>query len=76
MALLYISVTPDMIGISDMSKPDYGDTVMIADDEIPLFWACGVTVQRVLSQLKIPFAITHKPGFMFVSDVTDRYVLR
>lgn len=62
---------PEMIGINDIKKPDYGDYIEIKDDEIPLFWACGVTPQNVLKRIKIPFAITHSPGHMFVSDKKD-----
>jgi len=62
---------PEMIGIEDLQKPDYGDSIEIKDDEIPLFWPCGVTPQNVLRDMKIPFAITHSPGHMFVSDKKD-----
>ena len=62
---------PEMIGIKDIFKPDYGDAVDIYEDEIPLFWPCGVTPQNVLRDIKIPFAITHKPGHMFVGDKKD-----
>jgi len=62
---------PDMIGISDINKPDYGDYIEIKDDEIPVFWPCGVTPQNVLKEIKLPFAITHAPGHMFVSDKKD-----
>src|SRR5262249_8087335 len=34
---------PGRIGIVDLARPDYGDPVPIADDELPVFWACGVT---------------------------------
>ena len=61
--------SPAMIGIQDIHSPDYGDAVTIQSDEVPVFWACGVTVQYILEQIKIPFAITHKPGFMFISDL-------
>lgn len=62
---------PEMIGIKDINKPDYGDYIEIKDDEIPVFWPCGVTPQNVLNNIKIPFAITHAPGHMFVSDKKD-----
>jgi len=62
---------PNMIGINDINIPDYGDRVEVLEDEVPLFWPCGVTTQNVLSELKLPFAITHAPGFMFVSDKKD-----
>ena len=62
---------PEMIGIADIMHPDYGDSVKILEEEIPMFWACGVTPQNVLRQSKLPFAITHAPGHMFVSDLQD-----
>jgi uncharacterized protein YcsI (UPF0317 family) len=62
---------PDMIGISDIQRPDYGDPVIIKEDEIPVFWACGVTPQNVLVKAGLPFAITHAPGYMFVSDLKN-----
>ncbi|MDX1808695.1 MAG: putative hydro-lyase [Sulfurospirillaceae bacterium] len=62
---------PEMIGIKDINHPDYGDAVAINEDEIPLFWPCGVTPQNVLKEVKLPFAITHAPGHMFVSDKKD-----
>lgn len=62
---------PEMIGISDVSKPDYGDAVSIKEGEIPLFWPCGVTPQNVITGMKLPFAITHAPGHMFVTDKKD-----
>ncbi len=62
---------PDMIGIDDIFKPDYGDAIEIKPDEIPLFWPCGVTPQNVITSMKLPFAITHAPGHMFVTDRKD-----
>lgn len=62
---------PHMIGIEDLQKPDYGDSIEIKEDEIPLFWPCGVTPQNVLKSIRVPFAITHSPGYMFVSDKKD-----
>ncbi len=62
---------PEMIGIEDLQKPDYGDAVEIKADEIPLFWPCGVTPENVLKEVKLPFAITHSPGHMFVCDKKD-----
>ncbi|MFN2354717.1 MAG: putative hydro-lyase [Desulfopila sp.] len=59
---------PEFIGIDDLATPDYGEPVEIKNEEIPVFWACGVTPQNVLIQSKVPFAITHAPGYMFVSD--------
>ncbi len=62
---------PDTIGIRDVDRPDYGDAVETRTDEVPVFWACGVTPQAALMQAKPPFAITHKPGHMFLTDLRD-----
>ncbi len=62
---------PKMIGIDAIERPDYGDAIEIKEDEIPLFWPCGVTPQNVITSMKLPFAITHAPGHMFVTDKKD-----
>jgi len=62
---------PGAIGITDLSKPDFGEPVPVYDGEIPVFWACGVTPQAALMASKPPFAITHSPGHMFIADPRD-----
>ena len=62
---------PSLIGISDLSKPDYGDAVEVLTDEVPVFWACGVTPQAALVNACLPFAITHAPGSMLVTDLLN-----
>jgi len=59
---------PEMIGISDIMRPDYGDAVEVRGDELPVFWACGVTPQSVIATVKPDFCITHYPGSMLVTD--------
>jgi uncharacterized protein YcsI (UPF0317 family) len=59
---------PEMIGIKDIDKPDYGDALPPRADEIPVFWACGVTPQSVIATVKPEFCITHYPGSMLVTD--------
>jgi uncharacterized protein YcsI (UPF0317 family) len=65
---------PHSIGITDIKKPDYGDAVQINDDEIPVFWACGVTPQSVIAAARVPFAITHAPGVMLVTDLKNKHL--
>ncbi|MDD1780962.1 putative hydro-lyase [Enterovibrio sp. ZSDZ35] len=62
---------PSMIGIEDITTPDFGDAVPIHDDEIPVFWACGVTPQVAIANAKPPIAITHAPGKMLVTDIAS-----
>ena len=62
---------PELIGIADLAKPDYGDAVPVEADELPVFWACGVTPQSVIAAVCPPFAITHAPGAMLVTDLKN-----
>jgi uncharacterized protein YcsI (UPF0317 family) len=59
---------PAAIGIAALDKPDYGAPVSIRANEIPVFWACAVTPQAAIGNAKLPLAITHSPGHMFVTD--------
>jgi len=60
---------PGAIGIADVNRPDYGEAVTMRPGEIPVFWACAVTPQAAIANARPPFAITHAPGRMFVTDV-------
>ncbi len=62
---------PDLIGIADLAKPDYGDPVQVREGEEPVFWACGVTPQAVVEQSKPPFCIAQGPGDMLVTDIKN-----
>ncbi|MFC7597031.1 putative hydro-lyase [Terrabacter sp. GCM10028922] len=62
---------PGRLGITDLSEPDFGDPVDLHDGDVPVFWACGVTPQVAIMESRPPFAITHAPGHMFVTDVRD-----
>jgi uncharacterized protein YcsI (UPF0317 family) len=66
---------PLAIGIKDLSRPDFGDSVPLKEGEVPVFWACGVTPQVALAAAKPPIAITHSPGCMLVTDVRDEDLL-
>jgi uncharacterized protein YcsI (UPF0317 family) len=59
---------PESIGIKDLARPDWGDAVPVHDDELPVFWACGVTPQSVIMAARPDFCITHYPGAMLVTD--------
>jgi uncharacterized protein YcsI (UPF0317 family) len=62
---------PSLIGIADVMRPDYGVAVPVAGDELPVFWACGVTPQAVAAAAKVPFMITHVPSHMLVTDLRN-----
>ena len=62
---------PEKLGIKDIMKPDYGDAVDIYENEVTVFWPCGVTPQSVLMNVKPDFVITHAPGHMLITDVKN-----
>jgi uncharacterized protein YcsI (UPF0317 family) len=62
---------PSLIGIADLSAPDYGDAVEVMPDELPVFWACGVTPQAAIRQARPAFCITHAPGAMLITDLLN-----
>lgn len=62
---------PSLIGIADLSLPDYGDAVDVLSDELPVFWACGVTPQAAITRARPDFCITHAPGAMLITDLLN-----
>ncbi|TDC69019.1 putative hydro-lyase [Actinomadura sp. GC306] len=67
---------PAALGVADLGRPDFGDPVEIREDEIPVFWACGVTPQAAVMASRPELAIGHAPGHMAITDVRDsRYLV-
>lgn len=61
---------PTLIGIKDLSQPNYGDVPRVVQGHLPVFWACGVTPQSILSTSPdVNLAITHEPGCMLITDI-------
>lgn len=59
---------PEQIGV-DLERPIYGRFEPLAPEEVPMFWACGVTPQAVAMASKPAWMITHAPAHMFLSDL-------
>jgi uncharacterized protein YcsI (UPF0317 family) len=59
---------PATLGIDDLARPPFGEPVALAADQVPVFWACGVTPQVAARKARIPLMITHSPGHMFITD--------
>ena len=62
---------PDSLGVKDLNEPEFGEPVEIAEDQVPVFWACGVTPQAVAMKARPALMITHSPGHMFITDRLD-----
>lgn len=63
---------PSVIGLTDLSKPDWGDSPAALGDKIPVFWACGVTPQNAIMRAQLPIMISHTPGHMLITDIEDQ----
>ena len=62
---------PAAIGVIDLMAPDWGEPVHVGADEVPVFWACGVTPQVALQNAKPAICITHAPGSMLITDLDE-----
>jgi len=63
-----------ILGITDLSMPDFGDPVAIKSGETPVYWACGVTSTLAVLSAKPALCITHAPGYMFITDVLNEHL--
>ena len=60
---------PAQLGINDLAGLTTAIAPRFEPGDVPVFWGCGVTPQSVIVASKVPFAITHEPGHMFVTDL-------
>jgi uncharacterized protein YcsI (UPF0317 family) len=65
---------PEAIGIKNINRPDYGESVSIKEGEVPVFWACGVTALIAITQAAPDFCITHSPGHMLITDIQNTHI--
>ncbi|EPX76635.1 putative hydro-lyase [Salipiger mucosus] len=61
---------PAEIGIHDVNAVDWGAPPEIGDDDVPVFWGCGVTPQAIAMAAGIPLMMTHATGHMLLTDLT------
>lgn len=62
---------PQSLLVDGIDRPQFGDAVAFQPGDVPVFWACGVTPQAAIMASGIPFAITHAPGHMLITDQPD-----
>lgn len=67
---------PAVLGIEKLDAPDFGTAPVSEPGDVPVFWACGVTLQAAVMASSPPFAITHAPGHMLITDALEAdYIL-
>nr|KAF6499759.1 D-glutamate cyclase [Molossus molossus] len=62
---------PEMLGIRDLSKPDYGHAVVCEPGEVPVFWPSPLTSLEAVSSYKTPLAFTSAPGCTVMTHLED-----
>jgi uncharacterized protein YcsI (UPF0317 family) len=61
---------PAAIGIDDLAANIDGiGLTTLHEDEVPVFWACGVTALDAVANARLPLAITHAPAHMLITDI-------
>jgi len=66
-----------VLGIKDISEPEWGVAVPFEEDEVPVFWGCGVTPQNCLLEMGDEIEgdiIAHYPGSMLLCDLKEEDV--
>jgi len=68
------------LGIQNIDSPEWGEPPVStygerfgrfvdSDDEVPVFWGCGVTPQEAVMRAKLEGTVmAHKPGHMLLLD--------
>jgi uncharacterized protein YcsI (UPF0317 family) len=61
---------PAPIGIDDLGDNIEGlGLATLEENEVPVFWACGVTAIDAVAAARLPLAITHAPAHMLITDI-------
>jgi uncharacterized protein YcsI (UPF0317 family) len=78
----------ERLGIKDIDNPDWGAPPLTlegrplgehagSEDEIPVFWGCGVTPQEAVMKANLEGTImSHAPGYMLLLDCRDWDIIK
>ncbi|XP_028994826.1 D-glutamate cyclase, mitochondrial [Betta splendens] len=53
-----------ILGIQDLSTPDYGDQAQLQPGDVPVFWPSAATAVEAILASKPSLAFSHSPGLM------------
>ena len=62
---------PESIGVDLNHRYQNVGDGEVAADELPVFWACGLTPQLAVKNAKPPLCITHAPSSMLITDLRN-----
>lgn len=64
---------PSALGIRSLSSADWGEVVLPEENEIALFWPCGLSALAALQTAGLPIFVSHAPGAMLVTDLKENF---
>ncbi|XP_045144061.1 D-glutamate cyclase, mitochondrial [Echinops telfairi] len=59
---------PDLLGIKDLARPDYGEPVTCQPGDVPVFWPSQLTSLEAVSSCQTPLAFTSAPGHTILAN--------
>ncbi|XP_054423120.1 D-glutamate cyclase, mitochondrial isoform X2 [Pteronotus mesoamericanus] len=62
---------PELLGIKDLSQPDFGEPEVCQPGDVPVFWPSHLTSLEAVSGCKAPLAFTSAPGCTVMTDLKD-----
>ncbi|XP_013372675.1 PREDICTED: UPF0317 protein C14orf159 homolog, mitochondrial isoform X2 [Chinchilla lanigera] len=62
---------PELLGIKELSKPDYGDHVACQPGDVPVFWPSQLTSLEAVSSCNTPLPFTSVPGCTIMTHLKD-----
>lgn len=62
---------PELLGIQDLAKPDFGEPLACPPGAVPVFWPSWLTSLGAVSNCKTPLAFTSAPGCMVMANLQD-----
>ncbi|KAH8888018.1 DUF1445 domain-containing protein [Thozetella sp. PMI_491] len=75
------------LGIKDLNSPEWGEAPLTKDggrlsdvwgseDDVPVFWGCGVTPQEAVMKAELEgIILAHAPGHMVLLDTKDSEII-
>ncbi|XP_060037172.1 D-glutamate cyclase, mitochondrial isoform X2 [Erinaceus europaeus] len=62
---------PELLGIRDLAKPDFGAPLACPPGAVPVFWPSWLTCLDAVSSCKTSLAFTSTPGCSVLTDLKD-----
>ncbi|XP_006158051.1 D-glutamate cyclase, mitochondrial isoform X1 [Tupaia chinensis] len=62
---------PELLGIKELSKPDFGEPAVCQPGDVPVFWPSHLTSLEAVGSCEAPLAFTSLPDRSIMTDLKD-----